>query len=428
MTPQRIFSVIAGLLAVAMIVVLLPLLGAGPETYTITADVEQAPNLFERGRVMVRGVEVGEIVSVEPRPEGVRVTMEIEEGVAIPDDATLAVIPITVISDRYVQFFPAYSGGPKLEDGAHVPLARTAIPAELDDVLAQLKGFLSALEPRPGQTRGPVARLVESLDRTLDGRSEELAGALDGSAAVLDNLARSQSDITGLVRNLDRLFLALANRSSEIGIVNERFALVAEALLADQDNLEGTIENLSLLADEATGLITESGDELGESFGRLDRVLRTILAHQRQLSRGIAWSNVIAQALGETDRNGRGRFAYTGLQAPVGTPRATYNYRLETRDTITCGRIEELSFSALVLNPNAKIEDVTATALSYVPDPYDDDLRFLLNLLVPLCTSVKEHVPVTSETLPALAEIREEVGEERFLEMLARYVAEGAGS
>ena len=31
-------------------------------TYTITAEVEQAPNLFEQGRVMVRGVEVGTIV------------------------------------------------------------------------------------------------------------------------------------------------------------------------------------------------------------------------------------------------------------------------------------------------------------------------------------------------------------------------------
>src|SRR5688500_15401458 len=83
-------------------------------TFTVTADVEQAPNLFEGGGVMVRGVEIGTITKLTPTPDAVRVTMEIEEGVKIPADARLAIVPITVIADRYVQFYPAYDSGPVL--------------------------------------------------------------------------------------------------------------------------------------------------------------------------------------------------------------------------------------------------------------------------------------------------------------------------
>ena len=96
---------------------------------------------------------------------------------------------ITIISDRYVQLFPAYSGGSALQEGDHLGTDRTTIPAELDDVLEQLDGLLSALEPRPGERRGPLARLIESLDSATRGRSQALAGTLEGSASVLENLA-----------------------------------------------------------------------------------------------------------------------------------------------------------------------------------------------------------------------------------------------
>ncbi|MEA2433359.1 MAG: phospholipid/cholesterol/gamma-HCH transport system substrate-binding protein, partial [Actinomycetota bacterium] len=314
----RIFAGIVTSLVVAGSLVGFNMSAPDDASYTITADVTQAPNLFAGGRVMVRGVEVGEITGVEPRPEGVRLTLRIDDGVKIPADATLSIVPITVIADRYVQLFPAYKSGPLMADGDHIPVDRTAIPAELDDVLGQLKGLLGALEPRNGK-RGPLATLVESLDEALDGKSNDLAGTLSSASDVLENLADSQADITGLISNLDKLFLSLADSSSEIGLVNERFALVAEALASDQDNLEGTIENLAQLADETASLLSESGDKLGESFGRLGDVLRVVLSHEKQLTEGARWANVISQALGEVDGNGKGRYAYSGRQAPPGT-------------------------------------------------------------------------------------------------------------
>lgn len=405
--------VVAALVVVAVVVGGVVYVSADERpTYTITAAVEQAPNLFEQGRVMVRGVEVGTVVSVEPRPDAVWLTMEIDEAVDIPADANLTIVPITVISDRYVQLYPAYSSGPTMEDGDHIELTDTTIPAELDDVLTQLEDLLRVLEPR-GQRRGPLAELVTALDEALEGRERDLAGTVEGSATVLENLADSSSDITPLIQNLDRLFVALADRSSEIGIVNERFELVAETLAADQRDLEGTIENVTLLSEEGAALVEESGDQLADSFRRLRRVVDTVLAHEESLAEGMRWTNVIAQALGETDGSGRGRWAYTGRQAAPGSARAGYNYRIDTRDTIGCERLGVVAASLLVINPTAGIDELTNTALSYIPDVYDDDLRFLVEQLMPICADLNQ-TTLRGDAAKIVKAAARRMGEERF--------------
>jgi phospholipid/cholesterol/gamma-HCH transport system substrate-binding protein len=395
------------------------------ETYEVTAEVTQAPNLFDGGRVMVRGVKIGTITEVEPRPGGVLLTMELDAAVPVPADARLSIVPITIIADRYVQFFPAYTVGATLQNGDHIPEARTVIPAELEDVLAQLKGLLAALEPKPGERNGPLARLINSLDQAVDGRSEALAGTLTGSASVLENLADSEADITALIENLDVLFAALAGRASEIGIVNERFELVAEALLADQANLEGTIENLALLSGEAALLVDESGDELGEAFGRLDHVLTRILAHEESLSEGVRLTNVIAQALGATDASGRGLYAYTGRQAPVGSKRAQYNYRIDSRDTLSCERVNETAQTVFAITPSATEADVLQTIQSFIPDFYDPHLKATFESLVSLCVDQFLGRRLDSQATRTVRGIAREVGRERFSELLALWLFEG---
>ena len=394
------------------------------EMYTVTADIERGPNLFAGARVMVRGVEVGSVISVEPEPDFVRLTIEIEEGIKIPAGARLAVIPVTIIADRYVQLFPAYKEGPTLADGDHIALEDTSIPAELDDVLEQLQGLLEALEPQQDEERGSLARLITSLDKVFKGRSDELAGTLEGSATVLENLADSNADITGLIQNLDRLFASLANRASQIGIVNERFRLVTEALFADQENLEGTIENITFLSDEVAGLLSDSGDDLGESLGRLGNVLRTVLDHQDALTEGVKWGNVIAQATGAVDGSGRGLNAYSGRQVPPGTQEAGYNYRIDTRDTLTCERMQQVANSVLVVLPEAGVFEIKRTLLTFIPDPYDDELDFLLAQLVPLCVDFPGESSLSPEVQAEIRRLVDEIGIARFEELLGRWFIE----
>jgi phospholipid/cholesterol/gamma-HCH transport system substrate-binding protein len=395
------------------------------EYYTVSADIEQAPNLFVGGRVMVRGVEVGEIIDVVPRPDGVRVTMQIEEGVKIPADAHLSVVPITVIADRYVQLTPPYSSGALLEDGAHIAAANTSIPAELDDVLKQLKELLATIEPKDGEKRGPLAKLVRDVDYIVRGNTSDLQGTIRNSASFLNNLAGSSEEITGLIRNLDQLFITLAGRRSEIGLVNERFQLVAASLRGDRRDLEGTIENITLLSRETTRLFRRSGDDLGEALKNTDIVVSRLLEQQDEIADGFRWTNVIAQALGATDKSGKGLYAYSGLQAAPGTPGSEYNYRLDTRDTIACERLETLANRFLTLFPGWSAEEVTTAILEFIPEEYHEDIEYLIRKLLPACSVVEytdgfsgssSDTSLSHRSRKAIRKALAEVGEERFRE------------
>lgn len=417
---------IGGLVALALVaggVVLT--MGGDPATYTITADVSQAPSLFENGRVMVRGVKVGTISGVEPRRDGVRLTLAIDDGVKLPADATLSVIPITVIADRYVQIEPAYTDGPVMADGDHIDLEDTTIPAELDDVLEQLKGLLAALEPRAGN-KGPLAKLIDSLDVALAGRSEQLGGTIEGGAAVLGNLAANEAQITNLISNLDRVFVALADRSSEIGLINERLALVTESLVGDQEHLEGTLENIAFLSSEAADLVSESGDDLGNAFGRLETVLKVVLAHEDSLAKGMQWTNVIAQALGGTDASGRGLYAYSGRQDSVTGPRAMYNYRIDTRDTIACERLELFARRYKIFTPGWGLEEILDAAMDHIAVSYRDDLEYLVEELLVLCADPEDLVSGTQAARTLVDEIAARIGPKRLAHLLERSAATGA--
>ncbi|MEA2452457.1 MAG: phospholipid/cholesterol/gamma-HCH transport system substrate-binding protein [Actinomycetota bacterium] len=385
--PKALVSLITGFVIVGAIAVAAVFVTDDAGGYTITADVDQAPSLFEKGRVMVRGVEVGRITAVEPRRDSVRLTMTIQEGISLPADAHLSIVPITVIADRYVQISPPYAGGEKLADGAHIALEDTTIPAELDDVLAQLRGLLAALEPRHGNP-GPLAELIDNLDAALKGKEDALAGTVEGGAEVLGNLAASEAQLTGLIDHLDTVFVALADRSSEIGLINERLNLVVQALASDSGHLQGTIQNIAFLSQEASGLVSESGDELGVALGRLDTVLSVVLDHETSLAQGMKWTNVIAQALGETDSSGKGLWAYSGRQAAPGSAASMYNYRIDTRDSVACERIGLLAERFLQINPDWGFDEVRHAVLSYIPEDYHDDLAFIIDLLIPLCADL----------------------------------------
>jgi virulence factor Mce-like protein len=377
--------------------------------------------LFENGRVMVRGVKVGAISEVEPRPDGVRLTMTIDKTVKLPADAHLAVIPITVIADRYVQLEPAYTEGPTMENGDHIALEDTTIPAELDDVLEQLKGLLAALEPRAGN-KGPLAKLIDSLDVALAGRSGQLAGTIEGGAAVLGNLASNEAQITGLISNLDKVFVALADRSSEIGLINERLAQVTQALLGDQEHLEGTLENIAFLSSEAADLVSESGDDLGTSFGRLERVLGAVLEHEDSLAAGMRWTNVIAQALGGTDASGKGLYAYSGRQGPENGPSAMYNYRIDTRDTIACERLELFAFRYKRITPGWGLAEILDAALDHIAASYQNDLEYLVEELLVLCADPADLVSVNETARDLVEAIGARVGPKR----LARFLEDSS--
>jgi phospholipid/cholesterol/gamma-HCH transport system substrate-binding protein len=269
----------------------------GEETYDVTAYFEKAIGLFENSDVTVLGVAVGKVTKVEPQGTRVRVEMEISHDHPVPVNASAQIVPISVISDRYVQLHPPYTAGKTLPDGAVLHEDRTSIPAELDDVFLQLKKLLEAIEPGAEGEPGALGELVVQLDRTLAGHEQELRGTLIHGARLTDTLADAEEDISGLLVNLDRLFGTLSTRAGSLGGLNENFAAVMATLAESRRDLHGTLANLATMTAEVGSLIRDNRTALDRDLALAADLTRTVLEHRGSVKESLAWLPVVGEGL-----------------------------------------------------------------------------------------------------------------------------------
>ncbi|MFZ4373973.1 MAG: MCE family protein, partial [Mycobacterium sp.] len=147
---------------VGTLVVILGLIGAfvgwnlykKAATTTVVAYFADALAVYPGDRVQIMGVKVGNVDSVEPAGDKMKVTLSFASQYKVPADAIASVLNPTVVASRVIQLSPPYTGGPALADNAVIPLERTQVPVEWDDIRSQLNTLVTELGPTPGQPKG----------------------------------------------------------------------------------------------------------------------------------------------------------------------------------------------------------------------------------------------------------------------------------
>jgi len=152
MTPNR-------LLKLGLAVVLTAVLVGGKavviqQTFfrpkAITAYFTTATAIYPGDEVRIAGVKVGSIDSIQPVGTQAKMTLHIDRGIRVPADAKAVIVTQNLVSARYVQLTPAYESGPTMDDGAVIPIERTAVPVEWNEVKEQLMRLATELGPNNG--------------------------------------------------------------------------------------------------------------------------------------------------------------------------------------------------------------------------------------------------------------------------------------
>src|SRR5437867_3430290 len=169
--------------------------------------------------------------------------MKIDRSRKIPADARATIVPISLISDRYVQLFPPYSSGATLQNGAVIGTDRTFIPAELDELLAQLKKLLDALQQ--GTTEGSTAlgTLVSNLSNSLRGVGGDISATLAGGGKVSATVLARSADLDAIVVHLSSLVSALAQRRADLVDLNTHLAEALGAIAGERGSRGGARSN-----------------------------------------------------------------------------------------------------------------------------------------------------------------------------------------
>ncbi|MDQ1374340.1 MAG: phospholipid/cholesterol/gamma-HCH transport system substrate-binding protein, partial [Actinomycetota bacterium] len=209
-----------------------------PAATQITVEFPRTAGLYPQARVLVQGVRSGTVQDVKPAADKVRVTLTVHD-VALAPDAVATVRMRSLIGERYIELGPVWSGtGPRLESGAVIPLTRSRVPAEVNEL------FDEATRVSEQVDADAVRLMVKSLGQALGGNSQAVAGVTSGLADVGQTLSARSAELDQSLHALEGVVGTLSSRDDEVTKILRSSTAVSQALLAQQGALDAAVGGL----------------------------------------------------------------------------------------------------------------------------------------------------------------------------------------
>ncbi len=272
---------------IAALVVVLALLAAvvgyrmykKATTTTITAEFDNALAVYPGDRVQIMGVKVGNIEKIEPSGNGERmkVTLNYDSQYKVPANATASVLNPTVVASRVLQLDPPYTGGPALASGDNIPVERTRVPVEWDDIRNQLDKLVTELGPTPGQPKGPLGDLVDSLADNLNGKGKQINETFRSLSDAVAALNEGRGDLFATTKALAVFVNALHQSDQQFVALNTNLATFTGALTNSDQELSKALVEIDNLLKTARQFVDDNGTLLSRDINNLADVTNALM-------------------------------------------------------------------------------------------------------------------------------------------------------
>lgn len=250
-----------------------------------SADFQSVPGISPGNgqEVRIAGVTVGEIKKAEVTDRGTaRLTMSIDPGEKIFDNASLVLRPKSPLNEMYVEIDP---GGPPAEpisSGTVFPESQTRDPVQPDEVLSHLDD----------RSRAALTALLDEADVALAHAPENLAPGLASTDRTLTDLTPVVEQLATRRQKIRELVTALAQISSAAGHDDKRLTRLASSMdqtlgvLATNDGqVAATLQRLPGLSAELRHAMTSTHGLTAQLDPTLDDVRRASQVLPPALSR-----------------------------------------------------------------------------------------------------------------------------------------------
>jgi phospholipid/cholesterol/gamma-HCH transport system substrate-binding protein len=285
---RRVTGYVAAAVALALVVT-----GAvwwvfrDPGAKTITAYFAETVGVYPGSDVRVLGVRVGTVDSVVPVGTRVRARMTIDGDVTVPADAGAVVVSPSVVSDRYVQLTPAYTGGPAMRDGTVIPVARTATPVELDQLYDSLNQLTTALGPQGANKDGALSDLLNTGARDLGGNGRALGTVIQQLGAAAHTLSGSSDNLFGTLTNLQRFTATLKNNDSQVREAINQLASVSGFLSDDRQDLGAALAELADALGQVRDFVAHNRGLIKSDVDKLSSITQVLVNQRSSLAEAL---------------------------------------------------------------------------------------------------------------------------------------------
>ena len=258
--------------------------GGDSGTRHLTAYFTKTIGLYQGNDVRVLGVKIGKIDKLTVMGTKVRVEMSYDGKYKLPEDVKAVLVPPSVVSDRFIQLAPAYTGGPVLPDHQTLDTDRTVVPLEFDEIFRNLDEMNNALGPNGANKYGALSRLVDISAKNLQGNGEVLNGALKEFSAAISTVAGSRGDLFATVRNLQRFSAMLAQNDGGVRALNANLARVGTQLAGERKDLGAALANLSTALQLISQFVGDNRTRLTSDIHKLTKVTSVLSKEKEALT------------------------------------------------------------------------------------------------------------------------------------------------
>ena len=151
------------------------------------------------------------------------------------------------MASRTIQLSPPYTGGPVMEDDAVIPIDRTQVPVEYDELRDSINRILTDLGPTPEQPKGPFGDVIESFADGFAGKGEQINKTLNGLSEALSTLNEGRGDFFGVVKSLALFVNALHQSDQQFVALNDDLAQFTNAFTNTDRELATALQDLNRL-------------------------------------------------------------------------------------------------------------------------------------------------------------------------------------
>jgi phospholipid/cholesterol/gamma-HCH transport system substrate-binding protein len=232
--------------------------------FPVRVELKTAGGIFDGAEVAYRGVQVGKVSSVDLHTDGVAVTLAIDHGTKVPDNAIAHIYDLSAVGEQYVDLEPpAKPSATYLHGGSTIAQRRTTTPLETATVLYDLERFVDSINPRDVQIIGREGALA------FQGTGPQLKSILSDTTDIVEQLSSSEDSMLRLLHNSATLLHGAAAHAGAFDHFTRSLKALTGTLADSTPTINRFLEQAEPTTRLVNTLIADNGSALTALLGNL---------------------------------------------------------------------------------------------------------------------------------------------------------------
>jgi phospholipid/cholesterol/gamma-HCH transport system substrate-binding protein len=255
----------------------LPSVFFGIGHYQVTVNLIASGGLYRNGNVTYRGVAVGRVQDVRLSPNGVEAVLSLNSDTKIPADLVAQVRSQTAVGELSLELNPRSGDGPSLKNGDVIPVDRTALPPDINAVLADTNSGLQAIP------HDDLNTAVDEAYTAVGGLGPELKRIVDGTTTLAADARANLSAITTVIDQSKPILDTQTDTSDSIQAWAANLAQITSQLRDQNPALNGLLNNGPAAGDEVRNLLDRLQPTLPVVLANLVSLEQVAITYQPSL-------------------------------------------------------------------------------------------------------------------------------------------------